>query len=198
MAQQALEFWYEFASPYSYLSAVRIEKEAKKFDVAVQWKPFLLGPIFHNSGYEDSPFNAQPIKRDYMWRDVQRCCQIQGLNFVRPDPFPGNGLKAARLALLGMDQGWGADFSVAVYKSYFGQGDALDDEDHLKTLLSHITPNNPDDLWDLAQSSQNKSRLREQTQHAADLGIFGAPTFIRGNALFWGNDRLEMALSFKP
>lgn len=104
--QFSIDFWYEFASPYSYLAAMRIEAEAAQHNVLVNWKPFLLGPIFRQLGYQDSPFNAQPIKRDYMWRDMERCCTAQGLAFQRPDPFPGNGIKAARIAMLGADQSW--------------------------------------------------------------------------------------------
>ena len=74
-----IEFWYEFASTYSYLSAMRVEAAAKEQGVEVQWKPFLLGPIFNSQGWNDSPFNIYPAKGAYMWRDMERQCAAYDL-----------------------------------------------------------------------------------------------------------------------
>ena len=93
MAQ--LSFWYEFASPYAYLSAHRIADVAEAHGVTLRWRPFLLGPIFQAQGWPDSPFNIYPAKGRYMWRDMERLSERRGLRFKRPDPFPQNGLKAA-------------------------------------------------------------------------------------------------------
>ncbi|MBL4615889.1 MAG: 2-hydroxychromene-2-carboxylate isomerase [Magnetovibrio sp.] len=195
---RSIDFWYEFASPYSYLSAMRIEAEAARHQIVVNWKPFLLGPIFRQLGYQDSPFNAQPAKLQYMWRDMKRCCDAQGLAFKRPDPFPGNAVKAARIAILGADQNWGASFTKGVFEAYFGRGDDMACEDVLRTILTAVAADNIDDIWGLAFSDGNKARLRLQTEHASTLNIFGAPTFLRDQELFWGNDRLENALAFSP
>ena len=69
-----LVFWFDFASSYSYLSAMRIEAAARKADVAIVWRPFLLGPIFNAQGWATSPFNIYPAKGAYMWRDLARRC----------------------------------------------------------------------------------------------------------------------------
>jgi hypothetical protein len=76
-----LTFWFEFASTYSYLSAMRIEKMARKADVDVIWKPFLLGPIFKAQNWDTSPFNIYPAKGRYMVRDIERIAQERGLAF---------------------------------------------------------------------------------------------------------------------
>ena len=103
MARRAvLEFWYEFASTYSYLSAMRIEEMAAAAEVEVRWRPFLLGPIFSAQGWSSSPFNLFPAKGRYMWRDMEREGSRFGLPVKRPDPFPQNSLVAARVALLGV------------------------------------------------------------------------------------------------
>jgi len=194
----SLDFWYEFASPYSYLAAMRIEAEAQKANFDINWKPFLLGPIFRQHGYQDSPFNELPTKRNYMWRDIKRCCQTQGLAFHQPDPFPCNALNAARLALLGVKLGWCPQFTRSVFEAHFGQGKDISDPNILKSILTSVTRDDVERLWDQAQSPDHKNCLRTQTEHAQSLGIFGAPTFMREQEMFWGNDRLEMALTFQP
>src|SRR5262245_24506012 len=76
-----LEFWFEFASTYSYLAAERIEPLASKAGVRLAWRPFLLGPIFRAQGWNDSPFNVYPLKGRYMWRDMERLCDAYELPF---------------------------------------------------------------------------------------------------------------------
>ena len=93
------EFWYEFASSYSYPAAMRVEALAAERGVALAWRPFLLGPLFAAQGWRDSPFNLYPAKGRYMWRDLERICGALGLPLTRPDPFPQNSLLAARVAL---------------------------------------------------------------------------------------------------
>ena len=106
MARRAtLEFWYEFASTYSYLAAMRIEAAAREAGVSVRWRPFLLGPIFAAQGWTTSPFNLFPAKGRNMWRDLQREAGRLGLPpLTRPDPFPQNSLSATRAAILGQGE----------------------------------------------------------------------------------------------
>ena len=97
-----VEFWYEFGSTYSYPAAMRIERLAADAGVEVRWRPFLLGPIFKAYGWNDLPFNIFAAKGRYMWRDLARICAADGLPLkLPPVSFPQNGLKAARLALVG-------------------------------------------------------------------------------------------------
>ena len=118
-----LEFWYEFASTYSYLAAMRIEAAAQAAGVEIRWRPFLLGPIFAAQGWNSSPFNLYPAKGRSMWRDLEREAARLGLPPVtRPDPFPQNSLSATRAAAYGMDHDWLVPFSKAVYESVFAEG----------------------------------------------------------------------------
>src|ERR1700730_17799336 len=115
MRVPALDFWFEFASTYSYPAAMRIDALAGKAGVEVRFRPFLLGPIFKAQGWDTSPFNLFPAKARHMWRDVERICAALKLPFRRPDPFPQASLLAARVALVGLgDDVWGKDFCLAV------------------------------------------------------------------------------------
>src|SRR5256886_17599605 len=116
----ALDFFYEFASSYSYIAAMRIAPLAKAAGVEVRWRPFLLGPIFKAQGWDTSPFNLYEAKGRYMWRDMERLAAELSLPFRRPDPFPQNSLLPARVAPFGLAQGWGADFSVALCPAPLG------------------------------------------------------------------------------
>ena len=191
-----IEFWYEFASTYSYPAAMRIEHVAQAEGVTVAWKPFLLGPIFTEAGWSTSPFVLQPVKGAYMWRDLERICDRLGLPFSRPEPFPQNGLTAARIALALPDDGRRATFSRAVYRAAFAEDCVISDRDMLRGLLS---ANGFDpDAW-LAKADQPtiKQALREQTALAKSYRIFGAPSLRTPDGeLFWGNDRLEEALAW--
>ncbi|MDB5512772.1 MAG: disulfide bond formation protein DsbA [Enterovirga sp.] len=191
-----LAFWFEFASTYSYLSAMRIEREAASAGVDVAWRPFLLGPIFAEQGWKSSPFNLYPAKGRYMWRDMEREAEALGLPCRKPDPFPQNSLLPARIALLGADRAWGPGFAKAVYRAQFGEGAAISDPALMLRLLLDLGLDGKAVLAE-AQSEENKSRLRLQTSEAQARGIFGAPTFIAPDGeTFWGNDRLERALAW--
>ncbi len=189
-----IEFWYEFASTYSYLSAMRIEEAAKGAGVEVLWKPFLLGPIFFAQGWNTSPFNIYPAKGRYMVREMERLTAARGLPFRMPSPFPQNSLLAARLAIIGHDEGWGIPFSKRVYALQFGQGASISDKSALAGILSEVGQD-PDRLLALAGQPDVKERLKQRNEEAQELGIFGAPSFLADGELFWGDDRLEGALS---
>jgi 2-hydroxychromene-2-carboxylate isomerase len=191
-----LEFWYEFASTYSYLSAMRIERLAAAAGVDVRWRPFLLGPIFAAQGWTSSPFNLYPVKGRYMWRDMERQAAALGLPFRKPDPFPQNGLLAARVALYGADHPWGATFTKAVYRAEFGEGRAIADAPTVPSILTQLGLD-ADAILRGAQADANKTRLRALSEEARSRGIFGAPTFFTEDGeMFWGNDRLEQALAW--
>lgn len=190
----SLDFWFEFASTYSYLSAARITDLAENAGVAIRWRPFLLGPIFAAQGWSTSPFTLYPAKGAYMWQDVGRIAAARGLPFQKPARFPQNGLVAARVALaaLAADKTSGAAFCVAVYRAQFGDGADITDPDVLRGLLTQ-TGAAPRAL-DQAGSPGIKQLLRKQTEAAQARGIFGAPSFTVGDALYWGDDRLDQAM----
>jgi 2-hydroxychromene-2-carboxylate isomerase len=194
MPAPVLDFWFDFASTYSYLAAMRIGPLAEKADVKVRFRPFLLGPIFKAQGWTTSPSNLYPAKGRHMWRDLERLCADFKLPFRRPDPFPQNSLLAARVALAGLDQVWGEDFCRALFRAEFADGRRIDDAAAIGDVLAGLKVDLEPTLA-AAQSDAVKTRLRAQTEEAQRLGLFGAPSFTTADGeLFWGNDRLEPAL----
>jgi 2-hydroxychromene-2-carboxylate isomerase len=135
----ALDFWYEFGSTYSYPAAMRIERLAEAAHVKVRWRPFLLGPIFKAYGWNDSPFNIYAAKGRYMWRDLQRICEAEELPpKLPPVRFPQNGLKAARLALVGERQSWTPAFSRAVFVANYAEQKDISDDTTLRAILAAL------------------------------------------------------------
>lgn len=195
MPLPSLQFWFEFASTYSYLSVCRIEQVAADAGIDVEWKPFLLGPLIKEFGWDDSPFNIYPVKGRYMWRDLERLCRQYALPFQKPGQFPKNGLYAARIATIATSEGWCPAFTKAVFHANFAEDQDIAAPEVLTGILQSIGQNAPS-VFERAQTQENKDRLRRQTEEAARLGIFGAPSFIANGELFWGNDRLEQALEW--
>ena len=130
-----IDFWYEFASTYSYPAAMRIEALAAGQGVAVRWRPFLLGPLFADQGWRDSPFNLFPVKGRYMWRDMERICAALGLPLKRPDPFPQNTLLAARTAQALPEPARPA-FSRTIYAAEFGEGRPISERGAIAQALA--------------------------------------------------------------
>lgn len=189
-----IEFWFEFGSNYSYLSAMRIEEAATSLGVKIHWRPFLLGPIFRSLGWDTSPFTLQKAKGDYVWKDMVRQCQKYHLAWARPSTFPRTALLPLRVALVGAEQGWIGAYCRRVMSLNFAEDREVDSLDVVTDVLVQLgLPSQR--IIDEAQSEANKLRLRRQTAAAADRGIFGAPMFFVGDDMFWGNDRLEDALA---
>ena len=191
-----LQFWFEFASTYSYPAVMRVGKMAAARGVELEWRPFLLGPLFHaQQGMKDSPFNVVPVKGSYMWRDVERTCEKYGLPFKRPGRFPQNGLMAARITL-SLPQEARPNFVKAVFQANFAHDRDISDPQilHAAARRAGLDPLEP---LAAMTSEPVKEQLREETAVAAGHGIFGAPSFVTEDSeLFWGNDRIEDALDW--
>ncbi|RNJ51672.1 2-hydroxychromene-2-carboxylate isomerase [Methylocystis hirsuta] len=190
---EKLEFWFEFASTYSYVAAEEIEEKAAAARIEVAWRPFLLGPIFAEQGWRDSPFNLYPAKGAYMWRDIERICQSKGIAWRRPSAFPRNGLLAARVATALDGAEKLAAFVRAVYRANFSDDLDISEPSVLKEILRGLSLDEEATL-NRANDESVKRLLRARTDEAKSRGVFGAPSFFAKEELFWGSDRLELAL----
>jgi 2-hydroxychromene-2-carboxylate isomerase len=200
MPAGTLAFWFDFASTYSYLASQRIEPVAAARGFAVDWRPFLLGPLFQRQGWNDSPYNLNPARGRYMWRDLERQCARDGVPFRRPTVFPRRSILPARVACLGHGRDWLAPFARAVFRANFAEDHDIEDPDRLRDLLRRsgaaADAAAARALLDRAVVQETKDLLRAETERAWSLGMFGAPTFVARGEIFWGNDRLEEALDW--
>jgi 2-hydroxychromene-2-carboxylate isomerase len=190
-----IDFWFDFASTYSYLAALRIEPLAAAKGVKVNWRPFLLGPVFTAMGWNDSPFNIYPSKGRYMWRDMERLCNQYGFPLKKPSRFPRSGLRPARIICAHPDADWVPDFVRAVFSAGFAMDQDIGEREVVSGLLTSLGLD-AESLISAAESPEGKDLLRRQTDEAFNLDIFGAPTFMVNREMFWGNDRLEQALEW--
>ena len=191
-----VEFWFDFASTYSYPAAMRIEHLAQQAGATLLWRPFLLGPIFQQQGWDTSPFNIFPAKGRYMWRDLERVCGAMGIPFHKPGVFPRNGLLAARVACWFATAGWIGAFVRGVFTANFAEDRDIATIEVIHGVLTAIGQDGSSVLEE-AHRPESKILLRQQTERATNLGIFGAPMFRVDNELFWGNDRLEAAFGWE-
>ena len=195
MGRPPLQFWFDFGSTYSYPAALRVAPAAGADGVQVLWRPFLLGPIFQLQGWNDSPYNLNPRRGAYMWRDIERICRRHRFPFRRPSVFPRNGLLASRVCCVEPEAAWVADFCRAVFRANFAEDRDIADREMIRGILDGLGQEGSA-LIERATSPDGKERLRQRTAEAEALGLFGAPHFVAAGELFWGNDRLDEALGW--
>lgn len=188
-----LEFWFEFASTYSYPAAMQVEAACAAHGVPLIWRPFLLGPVFGAQGMTDSPFNMYPVKGAYMWRDMARICAASDLPFHKPATFPRGSMLAARICAAHADAQWIGDFVRAVYSANFAEDLDVGAPEVIGPVLEALGQDAAS-IIDNAATPETKQALRDLTEDAIARGIFGAPSFTVGDELYWGHDRMDMAL----
>jgi 2-hydroxychromene-2-carboxylate isomerase len=196
MVTKTVEFWFGLSSTYSYLAAMRVEALAAAAGRRLEWRAFLLGPIFQTQqGSADSPFNRYPERGRYMWRDVERLCAKYGLPLHKPSVFPRNALLATRVALLGEQAPWIGSFVRAIFTANFAEDRDIARDEVVREVLESLGLDAPE-LIARAGEEATKQRLRARTDEAMQRGIFGAPDFFVDGELFFGQDRLDDALAW--
>jgi len=194
MAPDHIDFWFTMGSTYSYLSVMRVAEVERASGIRFRWRPFHLLTILQEMKHV--PFADKPAKAAYMWRDIERRAAMYGMPAKLPAPYPAKASIAANLvAVLGMREGWGADFVRAAYRHWFVLGQETGSEPNLSESLREIG-RDPHAALAAADSAQTREALAAETAVARGLGIFGSPTFVVGHELFWGDDRLADAIDW--
>ena len=194
MAPDHIDFWFTMGSTYSYLSVMRLSALERSSGIRFRWRPFHLLVILQEMKHV--PFADKPTKSAYMWRDIERRAGMYGMPVKVPAPYPAKQSIVANLvALVGMRQGWGVEFVRAAYRRWLVLGEETGSEPNLTESLREIGQE-PRAALAAADSAETREALAAETAAARDLGIFGSPTFAVGRELFWGDDRLEDAISW--
>lgn len=185
---KTLEFFFDYASTYSYLACHQVEAVAQRTGAELRWRPFLLGAVFKATG-NHTPLQI-PQKGVYIAKDIQDWLRYLKLpSLVLPESFPANSLKANRMALVAAEHGKVAAFSRAAYRAAFAEGRDLNDPKVLAELAREVGLE-PDKALAHIENQEIKDALRRNTEEAVARGAFGAPTFFVGDNMFFGNDRL--------
>jgi 2-hydroxychromene-2-carboxylate isomerase len=189
-----LDFFFSFGSTYTCLTVMRIEAVAGAVGVTVHWRPFSVRTIMREQN--NIPFLHKPIKTRYMWRDIERRAARHGIAFVRPPHYPNDGDPITnQLGIIAADEGWCPTFTKAVYRNWFLDDKDPGDQRNLHSILLDLGKG-PASLLQRASSTALQDRYAAQTDVARQAGIFGSPTFMVGDEMFWGDDRLEEALDW--
>ena len=187
-----LEFFYDFASPYSYLASTRVEAQARRAGGEVRFRPFLLGAVFKATG--NHPPLETPAKLRHAWVDLQRWARRLSVPLAPPPGFPVPSLLALRAALEAERLGKLVPYTHAVYRACWAEGKDLADP---QVLAAAASAAGLDGAAVVAAAPRYKEALARQTQEAVERGAFGAPTFFvataGGEEMFVGNDRLDFA-----
>jgi len=194
MATSPIDFWFTMGSTYTYLSVMRLGELEQSSGIRFRWRPFHLLIILQEMKHV--PFADKPAKSAYMWRDIERRAAMYGLPVSLPVPYPAKqSITANLVAIVGMRQGWGIDFVRAAYRRWVQLGQETGSEPNLSESLRDIGQE-PQSVLALANAADATAALMAETEIAKRLGIFGSPTFVVGRELFWGDDRLEDAISW--
>jgi 2-hydroxychromene-2-carboxylate isomerase len=185
---QTLEFFFDCASPYTYLAATQLESLAARTGATVLWRPFLIGKAFEATGNK-MPASV-PAKAKYMFKDLLRWSQHYGVPFAFPKIFPINSLLPQRLACAVPAQRL-PEVALAVMSAYWAQGQDVQQPAVLQALLDGLGLDGAAAL-EATQTDAVKGQLKANTEDAIARGAFGAPTFFIGKAMFWGNDRFTL------
>ena len=191
-----IEFWYSIGSTYTYLSTQRLAQIETENEVVFEWCPFSVRSRMIEM--ENVPFMAEKKrdKIDYMWRDVQRRANFYGFDAKVPAPYPLKEFDLAnKVAILGKDQGWIKEYTILTYKKWFLEHLEPGSEPNLSSTLKEIGLDS-DNVIKQAQTDEIEQKYLKNTEMAKNKGIFGSPTFIVENEVFWGDDRCEDAIPF--
>jgi 2-hydroxychromene-2-carboxylate isomerase len=180
-------FYYDLGSPYAWLAAERVHQV---LPVVPVWQPILLGGIWQQSGGGSW---ARTERRDEGMREIERRAKEYGLLPVSwPGDWPTNTLKAMRAAVFAQQAGRAVAFSLAAFRQAFAAGRDLADVDNV-LIAAAACELHPRAVTAGAESRPAKDGLRAATEDAAQRGVFGVPTVLVGEEVFWGDDRLEQA-----
>ena len=192
---QNIDFYFSIGSTYTYLSVTRIIDVEKKHQVRFNWLPFSVRSIMKEMN--NIPFPKEKINKvNYMWRDIERRAEGYGFFAKTPVPYPLTEFDLAnKLAILGLKEGWGVDYIRLTYKRWFQEGKEPATEPNISEIFKELKIDKEKVIKD-ANSSEIDKQYLKNTESARENKVFGSPSFIVNGEIFWGDDRMEDAITW--
>ena len=186
------DFYFDFASPYAFLAHKQIRNIENENSIKVKYKPVLLGGLLKSAGIK--PIADVPIKGKHMIKDCKLWAEKYNIDFKFNSYFPIQTLNLMRCSLIAEKKNFLKNFINKVFDSIWKDGLNLNDNAIFEKLLKNMDIN-PENFLKDSLDEINKNDLKKRTDEAYNKGIFGTPTFVINNKIFWGQDRLEFVLN---
>ena len=185
------DFYFDFVSPYSFLAHKEIRKIEDRIKIKITYKPMLLGGLHNLHGIKAPAFI--PAKAKHMVRDCNLIAERNRVKFKFNTYFPIKSLNLMRGVLVAEEDNIKNYYIDSIFNTIWQDGLNMNDDNIIQKVLKNININ-PKTFSLRSTSSLIKDSLRKKTSEAYEKGIFGAPTFVSNNKIFWGQDRIEFAL----
>lgn len=188
---RTLDFWFDYSCPYAYLASTQVEALAARVPphgARLVWKPMLLGGVFAANGTPQKLFaTLSPAKAAHNARDLERWADLWGVELVMPAGHPLRTVEALRATIA-----CGVDPRVVhgFYRAYWIEGRGPSEEATMRDVLG-AAGHDVEAVLAAITRPEAKDDLRRRTDEAIALGIFGAPAFVVGERMYWGQDRLH-------
>ena len=188
---KSFDFYFDFVSPYSFLAHKEIRKIENKNSIKIKYKPILLGGLHNLHGIKAPAFI--PAKAKHMIRDCKLIAEKNKVKFKFNTYFPIKSLNLMRGVLVAEEDNFKSYYIDSIFDSIWQDGLNMNDENIIQKVIKNLDVN-PKTFFLRIGSSSIKDSLRKKTNDAYEKGIFGAPSFVSNNKIFWGQDRIEFAL----
>ena len=190
-----INFYFSIRSTYTYLSVTRILDVEKKHKVKFNWMPFSVRAIMKEMNNIPFPKDKKN-KVDYMWRDIERRAEGYGFFAKTPVPYPLSQFDLAnKLAILGLKEGWGIDYVRLTYKRWFQDGKEPATEPNISEICNELKLDK-EQVISKANTQDIEKEYLANTDSARKNKVFGSPSFIVNSEIFWGDDRMEDAITW--
>ena len=185
------DFYFDFISPYSFLAHKEIIKIERKNSIKIKYKPILLGGLHNLHGIKAPAFI--PAKAKHMIRDCKLIAEKNKIKFKFNSYFPIKSLNLMRGVFVAEEDNYKSHYIDSIFNAIWQDGLNMYDENVIQKVLKNLNIN-PKTFHLRSASSSIKDSLRKKTNEAYEKGIFGAPSFVSNNKIFWGQDRLEFVI----
>ena len=189
---KSFDFYFDFVSPYSFFAHKEIIKIEKKNSIKIKYKPILLGGLHNLHGIKAPAFI--PAKAKHMIRDCKLIAEKNKIKFKFNSYFPIRSLNLMRGVFVAEEDNYKSHYIDNIFNAIWQDGLNMNDENIIQKILKNLNVN-PKTFLLRSASSSIKDSLKKRTNEAYEKGIFGAPSFVANNKIFWGQDRIEFALN---